>query len=209
MVVRRGQEWGDVGVPDAAVPIVNSDRELFELLACDTREFVLAHGDLARTVGATEPTAGSAYRQVRLDLIGITFQDGGDKSRIVLAASHCLIRSPWWRGGFMSGPVVVICNAQYVKGRDLAPRSHPNDGKVEIVEFRSNLSIRDRSKVLNRTKTGDHVPHPSISVRQTSSRVELGSAGVVIVDGHKIGRGIVHDVEPLPDAATAWIPFPG
>lgn len=208
MVVRRGEDWGSDGIPSGSVPRAFDDGQIFDLLRTGHREFCVVSGDLARTLGSSSSMPTAAFRRVPLDLIQITLRLDDGSIREVIAASHCFIRRSWWRGGVFTGKVLLICNAQYFRGLDVAPRGHPNDGKIEILEFSSQLGSRDRLKVFRRSRTGDHLPHPFIRFVQCASPTRVDTSGVVFVDGRKIGKAQVESCSPLPDMATAWIPLP-
>ena len=78
-------------------------------------------------------------------------------------------------------------NAAFVGSRNIAPRSHPGDGKAEVV--RLDLELGDRLKAWKRMATGTHVPHPSIEIRKRSEGVvELDKARRVHIDGRVVGR---------------------
>ena len=80
--------------------------------------------------------------------------------------------------------------------------------RVELVEFSEELSFRQRLLVLQRMRTGDHLPHPFIVVRQVFERVELNAKGFVVIDGCRIGPRMVEFVEPLPDEVIVWAAAP-
>ncbi len=208
MVVHRGQNWGSIGTPDASLPVARDEAHAGQLIEQGVREFVLTSGDLLRTVGASSPTPNCSYRRLPIDLMRIRMVDLRGRSSDHLSMSHCLVRRRFVSGGVLFGPVTVICNSQYLHGRDVAPRGHPNDGKVEIVEFSQRLSFRQRLLVLQRMKTGDHLPHPFIAVRQVLERVELNATGFVVNDGRRIGSGMVEFVEPLRDEVIVWAAAP-
>ena len=42
--------------------------------------------------------------------------------------AHVVVRRQWWRG-----EIVMAMNAQFYGRYDVAPRGHPNDGKVDVV----------------------------------------------------------------------------
>jgi hypothetical protein len=57
-------------------------------------------------------------------------------------------------------------------------------------------------------KTGDHLPHPAIHVRQISVQTAIGVAGTVVIDGRRIGSRTVEYIEPIADAVVIWAPAP-
>jgi diacylglycerol kinase family enzyme len=122
---------------------------------------------------------------------------------------HAVARSPflgsaalgWWRG-----PIVAMMNAQYLGRWDVAPRSHPNDGRVDVVSVDAAFGVGDRWKARSRLPLGTHLPHPAITTRQvTSHRWDLGPSTRLWVDGIDLGRvrALTADVEP--DAFTVVV----
>jgi hypothetical protein len=208
MVVRRGQEWGSPGRPPAGVPVALDDTHASRLVRTGCREFVVASGDMALTVGAVPPETGSAYRRLPLDLLMATLIDGDGHVQTIPVFSHCVIRSSLWKGGLFSGPITLVCNAQFIEGRDVAPRGHPNDGKVEILEISSELGPRERVHIFHRMRNGNHLPHPSIRFRQVSTATDFETKGVLIIDGVRQGHVRFTGVDVLPDAVTAWVALP-
>lgn len=61
---------------------------------------------------------------------------------------------------------VIIANGQYLDGRDLVPRGHPGDGRVEIQVYA--LTPGERRPMRRRLPSGTHLPHPRITA--TSGR---------------------------------------
>lgn len=208
MVIRRGEDWGVAGTPPAGIPIAHSDREASRLIVAGRREFILTAGDMARTIGASLSTDDCTYRRLVVDLVEIDLVDPRGAQQTVHMFGHCTIRSPWIFGGPLRRQVTVVCNAQFVHSLDLSPKGHPNDGKIELLEFLRSLSIRDRLQVRVRARNGDHLPHPNIRFRQVSDVVALDVTGVVVVDGRRLGRHTVQRVKPCPDAAIVWVPVP-
>ena len=51
--------------------------------------------------------------------------------RRLTAVAHVVARGggPWWRG-----PIVAVMNADRLGRWDVAPRAHPNDGRLDVVE---------------------------------------------------------------------------
>jgi hypothetical protein len=208
MVVRRGQSWGRIGTPPPSTPIARDDAHAGQLVEKGVREIILASGDLARTLGASLPSPDCSYRRLPIDLFRICVVDSRGFSTHRLSMSHCLIHRRFLDGGLLRGRITAICNSQYMQGRDIAPRGHPNDGRIEVVEFSGELSIRQRLLVLKRMKTGDHLPHPLIRFRQISDQTILNAKGIVVLDDRRIGSRIVRYVEPLPDEVVVWVATP-
>lgn len=202
MTIRRGEAWGEPVVLSPEVPIVDSDAR-FGALATAARvagtaipEIALRSGDLARTLGggaADRVVVGATVVRAPIDLLRIR-DDGG---RTIWCAAHLVARRSWWHGR-----VVVVANAQYLDGRDVAPRSHPNDGRLDVLDVRPTMSVRDRLRARRRSATGTHVPHPDLLVHQSPAvRLEFDRPMTVWVDGVRWGTTRAVEVEVEPDAA--------
>lgn len=106
--------------------------------------------------------------------------------------SHLVARRSWWRGR-----LVAVMNAQWIGGWDVAPRSHPNDGLLDV--FEADLSLDDRFKARRRLVTGTHVPHPGIHQRRVSELdVRFDRPTPMYLDGTMVvrGRSISVSLEP-------------
>src|SRR3546814_16850403 len=71
---------------------------------------------------------------------------------------HLIAERSWWRGR-----VVAAMNAQYRGKWDVAPRGHPNDGRLDVLA--ADPPLDERLPVRGRLKTGTHLPHPPIDSR--------------------------------------------
>lgn len=97
-------------------------------------------------------------------------------------------------------------NAQYLGAWDVAPRAHPNDGRVDVVEVASEMSLRDRLAARRRLPLGHHVPHPRISTRQVRSlTVELEPGERVWIDGIDAGEALRVEIAVEPDLLTVLV----
>lgn len=207
MVVRRGEEWGNIDVPPTHIAEVHDDAEGSRLLQSGVREFLLCSGDMARTVGAQPPCSNSLFRRLPCDLVTVSLIDPRGRETEVPVFSHCILRSSTWRGTWLRGPITVISCAQFLRGMDIAPRGHPNDGKVEVLEFDASISVRERFRMLQRLRTGDHLPHPSIRVRHVAT-LDLNLRGCAVIDGISHGRCTLRHLRVIPDAITLWAAVP-
>lgn len=203
MTIRRGEAWGEAAPVPAALTVVRSEAELHDLVErwrSDGGELPaigLGGGDLARTVagGSTDQFTAGATR-LTLDLVRV--EVGGDTTWSV---AHVVCRRSWWRGD-----VVLAMTAQYLDGRDVAPRSHPNDGRADVLRVDAAMPARVRWQAMRRARTGTHVPHPQLVVSQARS-VELTFARPlhVWVDGRRWRTASSVTLAVEPDAYVAYV----
>jgi len=205
MTVRKGEVWGSTGPAPDGLVFAGSDAELFALVngARDRGEPIpaigLHGGDLWRTVGGIDDpdrfqgdVAALPVDIVRVDI----------GTRVAWSAAHVIARR--WRG--WRGPVVAVMNGQYVGRNDVAPRAHPGDGVLDVVEVDASMGLRERWQARGRLPLGTHVPHRSIAIRRVrTATIDLGTTLPVAVDGQRIGssRRLVIDVEP--DALVVYV----
>ena len=204
MSVRRGEPWGTTGPlpPDGVV--VRTDAEVRVVVEAARRAgeepppLGLLGGDLCRTLGGRGDEArlrtDEAARAV-VDL-GCVLVDG----RQFWFVAQLVARRSWWHG-----PVVVAANAQWLGRWDVAPRSHPGDGRLDVVV--ADLSLRDRTKAWRRLPQGAHVPHPGITERQVAAtQLDLDPPCPVWLDGTKVAdRARALSVRVEPDAVSVVV----
>ena len=217
MTTRRGEDWGTAGIAPDELDVAADDEALWRFvseldLGLDGAAAIdrvdgaerpvvgLSGGDLWRTLGGAPgrpaPVPGGPVALLPVD-IGILVVDGAD----VPFAAHVLARRSWWRG-----EIVALMNAQFLGSWDVAPRSHPNDGRLDIVRVDLAMGVVDRWRASRRAPSGAHVPHPDIDQSQTASAViELWTPLDVWVDGIAVGRQERLEVRVLPDALTVAI----
>jgi hypothetical protein len=187
VTIRKGEPWGEPVGSDAASPrvVAASDREI--ALAADRGETTVGvvAGDLCRTLGGR----GSLQTIAPIDL-GTAV---ADDVRHTFAA-HVVARSPGWRGRF-----VMVMNAEHLARWDVAPRSHPNDGRLDTLD--ATLSLSDRWKAWRRIRLGTHLPHPAIIERRvTEASFAFEQPLHIFVDGEHVGTARRLDVACRPDA---------
>jgi diacylglycerol kinase family enzyme len=88
-------------------------------------------------------------------------------------------------------------NAAFLGRWNVAPRAHPGDGRLDVLEAR--LPFADRVKAWRRLPTGTHVPHPDIRERRLrSAEWRFDPPVTVWIDGEPVGRcrHLVIGVEP-------------
>jgi YegS C-terminal NAD kinase beta sandwich-like domain len=166
MTIRRGEQWGDVGPLPVDAVRVDSDAELADLIEQSRRSgstpvpVALLGGDLMRAVGGTgdEGRLSGDVARLPVDVVRATV-DGQQKWFV----AHLLARRSWWRG-----ELVAAMNAQHLGDWDVAPRSHPDDGRVDVVRVSDAMTIADRWRARSRAVHAGHVPHPDIEIRSVA-----------------------------------------
>lgn len=203
MTIRRGEDWGRAIPPPDDLVWFDDDAQAASGYASGLRRIGLRNGDMARTLGAdggrTDPVS------FEIDVMKVAWADAPE----TFALAHVTVRGrrwSWWRGS-----VVAVMNAQYRGAWDVAPRGHPNDGRLEVLEVDPSMSWRQRSLAARRLPTGAHLPHPSIRLRSLPSfTVDVPSGSQVEVDGRTLAPATGSSatsltVECLPDALVVWI----
>ena len=203
MTIERGAAWGRPGVLPADGVLVHRDAEARAVVEDHRRRGLplpalgLLGGDLARTCGATGDSQRLHGGGVVLPVdLGIAVLDGAEHCFV----AHLVARSFGWRGR-----VVVAMNAQFIGEWDMAPRSHPNDGRLDVLETEG-LAVGQRWKARRRLATGTHVPHPAILERRVATQTwEFVRPIEVRLDGTRVGRARTIELTVEPDALTVVV----
>ena len=203
MTVRKGEAWGtNAPMPDGAV-VVGSDAEAravveaARLAGTPPPPLGLLGGDLCRTLGGRGDRARlDSDKATRLPVdLGSVLVDGAPHWFV----AHLVARRSWWWGR-----VVAAMNAQYLGRWDVAPRSHPGDGLLDLFDAR--LPAGDRWKARARLPAGTHVPHPAIAERRTTSAdIELDRPTPVWLDGVRLPPARTLTVTVEPDALVCFV----
>lgn len=203
MTIRKGEPWGEPAeVPGDGLEVADSDRrasrslELQRTAGAALGPIGVGRGDMARTMGGGAPGrfAGTVVK-APVDLL-LVRADGVEH----IALAHVVARRSWWRG-----EVVVAMNAQYVGPYDVAPRSHPNDGRVDVLRVDAAMPVRARWNARSRARTGTHLPHPQLEMRSTGEWHHRFARRVHLwIDGVRCGDVRELSVTVLPDALTLY-----
>jgi hypothetical protein len=160
---------------------------------------VLLGGDLCRTVGGTGDAAHAAGPDavaLPCDLASVLL-DG----RQFWFVAHLVARRSWWRGR-----VLAVMNAQFLGRYDVAPRGHPNDGRLDVVDVNASLGLFDRLEARRRLPQGTHVPHPSITTAPVAAvQAELDPPLRVWLDGVAMGEVRTISARVEPDAIVVIV----
>ena len=174
---------GSGPLPENGV-VVATDAELRELVSEIRRDGAelppvgLLGGDLCRTLGGRGDTArlGTAEAtRVTVD-IGSVLMDG----RLHWFCAHLVAGSLAW------GRVWVAAIAAHHGRWNLAPRAHPGDGLLDVLD--ATLSLGDRLVAKRRLAAGYHVPHPRIDYRRTAAhQIDFPGPTRIRLDHEKVG----------------------
>lgn len=195
MTIRRGEPWGESVARPQALVLVDSDAELAAAVTADpARAYGLGGGDLFRSLGS--PGDRDEMQRLPIDLMHVD----ADSSHHV-AVAHVVVRRGWWRG-----PIVAVMNCEQIGDWNVAPRAHPNDGRLDAVEVESSMSLRQRLGALRRLPSGTHVPHPQITERRIETRTwEFDGPVGLWIDGVRRGAVARLTVRVEPDAFTLHV----
>lgn len=199
MTIRKGEEWGTRIIAPDDITQVGGDGAIAIFGSDDVMSIL--KGDLFEALGCPQVVQpGQTCTLLDIDALQcvITFSDGVIFT--TLAASCVEIGTFAPRIGRRSR-YVCVSNAGIVKGRNLAPRAHPNDGVLDILEISQDISFRNRMQAFKRSSTGTHIPHPSISTHRHSECEYLNINGqeVLRVDGLKMNSWQSIRITVLPD----------
>jgi hypothetical protein len=196
MTVERGVDWGRPAPLPADGVVVATDAEARAVVERARRAgepvpaLGLLGGDLCRTLGGRgdpDRLRSADATTVTCDL-GSVLLDGTPHWFV----AHAVLRRSWWRGR-----VVAVMNAQWRGTWDVAPRAHPGDGLLDVLD--GDVPTGDRWKARSRLPTGTHLPHPGIrTFRAASVPLDLDPALDVWLDGERMGRAasVVARIEP-------------
>ena len=96
--------------------------------------------------------------------------------------------------------------AQYLRGLDVVPRSHPNDGKVDVLRVDADMPVRARWQASRRARTGTHLPHPQLHVTQTAGvGLDFARPLHIWVDGRRWRTTGAATMTVEPDAYHAYV----
>jgi hypothetical protein len=178
---------------------VRDDAELAAALSgSESRPLLVRGGDLHRSLGA--PHGAAATTRLPIDVIDVTADD-----RKLTAVAHVVARRRgrigWWRG-----PFIAVMNVDHRGRWDVAPRAHPNDGWLDVVEVDEAMSWRSRWQAWRRLPTGTHLPHPDIETRRTRTETFAFDQSLGLwVDGVERGKVRSLTVAVRPDGAVVYV----
>jgi hypothetical protein len=198
VTIQKGADWGQTGPLPADGVLVRTDAEARAVVTearragLDPPPLGLAGGDLCRTLGGRGDEARLRSDQATRAVVdlGAVLIDG----RLHWFVAHLVARRSWWRGRLYGA-----FNAQWLGDWDVAPRAHPGDGRLEVLDV--TMSTADRLKARRRLRSGTHVPHPGIRTQRTAAvQVDLAPGTRVWLDGEGLGPASHLSIRLEPEA---------
>jgi hypothetical protein len=171
MTIRKGQDWGAFESRPSGLKVVVDDIAASELITNQYLNFEMPlrisilNSGLSRTLGIKHSSPRSNQMLcTKFDVIEANYTptDSLEVSR------RCFVGNAFINRNRFFGKTIAILNSSFVGNQDWAPKAHPNDGKLDLIEFESSMSIRQRLTAFKLMKSGAHLPHPKIRYRQVS-----------------------------------------
>jgi len=197
MVIAKGDDWGE-SVHKQGVVCTRSDHDVFLHQAFPVR------GDIAQTIGSDLGKRSAIkqfdnrtqWHQLPFDVIEVNI-DGVS----LRAAAHIRIGHLLW------GECHLLSNVAFYKGKRVFAKSHPNDGKIEVLTMAREMGIRQRFMALMKVRQGSHLPHPHLVSRQATDELfQFHRSLPIFIDGKKIGNASELRMLVIADAINIYIP---
>jgi len=199
MTIEKGADWGRTVPRPAGLRVAADDAELAAMLVDGSGlPTAVAAGDLFKTMGSRPVGDRSELMEFPLDLVDVTV----DGSRSTVVVAHVVARLPGRLGGPWRGPILAVMNAEFIGDYDIAPRGHPNDGRVETFRVAVDMTARQRWELRRRLRSASHLPHPQIATRSVrTATFDFDVPMRVVADGVDLGWGRSISIKVRPDAA--------
>ena len=208
MTIRKGEEWGHYEDRPNDLQVVADDFSASELITNQTLDLKsplkisIVNSGLSRTLGIKNASLRTDQMLcTKFDVIetSYTHADSADVTR------RCFIGYAFIYQNLIFGQTIAILNTSFVGKRDWAPKAHPNDGKFDVIELDSSMSIRQRLTAFRLMKSGSHLPHPKIRYTQAPEFVFSSERSASMsIEGVRIGA-VRHCVfKVLPDAVNLY-----
>ena len=202
MGIERGEQWGSTALLPADTPVCTDDasaaRRVAAAIEGDRPIVALDGGDLCATLGGRGRVGERLGRDAQLLPCDIGVARCGGQEHLFVA--HCLLVPAAGTGvgrlRWLRGPLVAAMNAAWLGSWNVAPRAHPGDGRIDVVQVDASMGVAQRLEARRRVPHGGHVPHPGIRVRRTRTgspvEITLDRPQRLVVDG--VPRSLVDQV---------------
>jgi hypothetical protein len=199
VTIEKGQPWGHTQTLPADGVVVTSDAEARAAVeqaraaGAPLPVLGLTGGDLCRTLGGRGDEARLRSADAVTFPIDVGHLSVGERGFSFVA--HLIAHSRSW------ARTVAVLNAAWLGPWNAAPRSHPNDGALDV--FDAHLRLAELRAVRARLPQGAHLPHPRIGYRRLAAvEIPMPRRARLWLDGRPVpaAAGEVLRVTVEPDA---------
>jgi len=199
MPIERGQDWGSIAPPGLKYVVAGTDAQIRTIVEAawaagdEVPPIAVVGGDLWRALGApaggTERIQNNQARMLQIDAARLQIGE-----HVFASVAHVFCLRSWW-----AGPIMALMNSEWRTTWRIAPKAHPNDGLLDLLE--ADLPIGQRWLARKRLRTGDHLPHRLIHTeRVTELNRSFERPRRIYIDGVDEGRHQSIAVTVIPDA---------
>ncbi len=207
MTIGRLSPYGTSVERPQHLGVLRSDREIAnDFLKRDQRAFnTVIHGSIAKALGVTsnvsESNARALVTHVLIDLLQVEFgtTDAQDQPTSIVVAGSIVLQHRT-----LIETHHIISNSGIVRGRDVLPRAHPNDGYVDVLEIDESITTRQRLSAWRRAKTGSHLPHPQLRASRSTEFEWSGRASRMVADDVTFAGVVWLRCKVLTDATSLY-----
>jgi len=203
MGIEKGRSWGQVVEIRHDIPSFGGELELAEFLSSgsevSTDGVSLVAGDFVELTGGPHNDPRT-MRRYTCDLLEFKIHGEHLRHGLTIGTLEMTVRSSWNKICY-----VAVTNLGRTRNMTIAHRSHPNDGKFEILDTRDGLSLRDYLGLRHRLRRGGEFNHPAVR-RSTSSAFTWADVPLrVRIDGGPMISCERIEVNMLADALVVYV----
>jgi len=207
MTISRLSPYGTSVERPQHLGVLRSDREIAsDFLKGDQRvSNTVIQGSIAQALGITSNDSSIDTRalvtHVLIDLLQVEFAttDSQDKPRSIVVAGSILLQHRT-----LLKTHLILSNSGIVRGRDVLPRAHPNDGYVDVLNIDEAITTRQRLFAWRRAKTGSHLPHPQLRASRSTEFEWTGKASRMVADDVTFAGVVWLRCKVLADATSLY-----
>ena len=208
MTIRKLGPYGTPASRPFNLVTKQSDLEIAQHFSSDNRSApcTVTDGSIAQALGINRDSTVHASQLdqpmtlVDIDLMQIEYRTNTSKMTTSLIVAGSLAMQH--RTALSTS--LILSNSGILRGRDVLPRAHPNDGFVDVLEINVEITMRQRALAWHRSKTGSHLPHPHFQVSRTNDFQWSGSPSRMIADGVTYKGVVWFHCKVLADAMNIY-----
>ena len=203
MTIREGEPWGEIVDRPTGLPRFETPRALGHALEeqIDNGGSFACFLDSAnvRLLLGVERSFTTSCLRVSFDALHVEVANNA-KVQTFVAVDTVEIGRSYFHGEWM-----IVTNTGFWRGRRIASRAHPNDGRVDIVTVDPHMTFRQRVLARHRMRLSAHLPHPHLSMKQVDTVSWSGTPRTVHIDGMRLRAIDSLRVTVIPDAVVLYI----